>query len=603
MFVGLGLVVLCSDSPGSAQNPKTGDKGPRAADDVYDFVFLGESRPVLVRFHVWSDGRPLRVAWDECIDHLFKYLDVNGDGMLSRDELDRAPTPDQFTGGGGLGGFGGRGRGAQAAIKFESVDGDGDGKVTPAELAAFYRNSGFVPFQFDFSNGPVNPLGAVASLFGGGRSEPSVEAVSKASFDLLDTEKNGKLAPKQLAAAEEILLQMDENEDEIVTTREITPNENANGNQLAAMFMMGGGGKPATSSPLLVPVLKAGEVPADLVSRMMARYGPDEKPKRELTRKDVGLDEAVFRALDVNNDGVLDADEIGGFIKRGPDIEFNLHLGPKKGTEPQLAVAGTDGRSPLGNKYAHGLLDLGLTRAELRIREAEDPADAARIAALRQDTISQFRQFAGVDGTVDVAAANGNQRPARLFKVMDRDGDGKLTEKEVNAYFDHLAGLQKRVTGGSVTLAVTNQSRGLFGLLDTNGDGRLSVREMRQAPKLLKQFDRGNKGYLTAEDLPHTYRLEIRRASFTVRNNNPAAAVRELYGSAYESSEADGPQRGPLWFRKMDRNRDGDVSRKEWLFGEESFKQIDTDGDGLISVAEAEKADAQFRKEPERQKR
>jgi hypothetical protein len=26
---------------------------------------------------------------------------------------------------------------------------------------------------------------------------------------------------------------------------------------------------------------------------------------------------------------------------------------------------------------------------------------------------------------------------------------------------------------------------------------------------------------------------------------------------------------GPEWFRKMDRNRDGDVSRKEWLFSEE----------------------------------
>ena len=40
----------------------------------------------------------------------------------------------------------------------------------------------------------------------------------------------------------------------------------------------------------------------------------------------------------------------------------------------------------------------------------------------------------------------------------------------------------------------------------------------------------------------------------------------------------------------MDRNRDGDVSRKEFLFGEELFRLIDTDGDGLISVEEAEKA-------------
>ena len=52
-----------------------------------------------------------------------------------------------------------------------------------------------------------------------------------------------------------------------------------------------------------------------------------------------------------------------------------------------------------------------------------------------------------------------------------------------------------------------------------------------------------------------------------------------------------GRSRGPLWFRKMDRNGDGDVSRKEWLGTEEDFRKIDTDGDGLISAAEATEFD------------
>ncbi len=45
----------------------------------------------------------------------------------------------------------------------------------------------------------------------------------------------------------------------------------------------------------------------------------------------------------------------------------------------------------------------------------------------------------------------------------------------------------------------------------------------------------------------------------------------------------------------MDRNRDGDVSRKEWLGTEEEFRAIDTDGDGLISLQEAEAFDKQVR--------
>src|SRR5262249_58451642 len=53
---------------------------------------------------------------------------------------------------------------------------------------------------------------------------------------------------------------------------------------------------------------------------------------------------------------------------------------------------------------------------------------------------------------------------------------------------------------------------------------------------------------------------------------------------------------GRLWFRKMDKNRDGDVSRREFLGTKEEFDRIDSDGDGLISLEEAERYDALKRK-------
>jgi hypothetical protein len=55
------------------------------------------------------------------------------------------------------------------------------------------------------------------------------------------------------------------------------------------------------------------------------------------------------------------------------------------------------------------------------------------------------------------------------------------------------------------------------------------------------------------------------------------------------------PARGPLWFRKMDRNGDGDVSPREFLGSRDDFRRIDTDGDGLISAEEAERYDAAVR--------
>ena len=54
-------------------------------------------------------------------------------------------------------------------------------------------------------------------------------------------------------------------------------------------------------------------------------------------------------------------------------------------------------------------------------------------------------------------------------------------------------------------------------------------------------------------------------------------------------------ERGPVWFRKMDVNGDGDVSPREFLGSPEDFQRIDTDGDGLISADEAEAFDAMMR--------
>ena len=53
--------------------------------------------------------------------------------------------------------------------------------------------------------------------------------------------------------------------------------------------------------------------------------------------------------------------------------------------------------------------------------------------------------------------------------------------------------------------------------------------------------------------------------------------------------------RGPLWFQKLDRNRDGDVSRNEFVGTAEQFREIDADGDGLISAEEAERYDPRKR--------
>ena len=155
---GLAALLLACVSPAAARRGRRRPKPP--ADDVQDFVFLGEARPVLVRLHVRIDGKPLQAAWDDFMKYLFDYLDVDGDGVLSKDEAERAPTAGRRFGGS----IGGGSAAAAAAVgaarrapTMEDLDTDKDGKVTCAELAAYYRKNGFVPFQLQLDAARSEP--------------------------------------------------------------------------------------------------------------------------------------------------------------------------------------------------------------------------------------------------------------------------------------------------------------------------------------------------------------------------------------------------------------------------------------------------------------
>ncbi len=340
-------------------------------------------------------------------------------------------------------------------------------------------------------------------------------------------------------------------------------------------------------SILLVPIHANGTT-TGLVRRLKERYAKSKDGK--LSRKQIGLDEVTFATLDTDKDGVLDDKELAGFAGRNPDLVLNLRLGSKDAAQERIEIVAGKGSASLpANQIAikndRLWVDLGLSRGELRLDDVEPVDQLAEL--VKQQYLIQFKQ-ADTDnnGTLDEKEAKASRVFRTLFKAIDRDNDGKLTEKEVADYLQDYKKIQAKALA-SVTLTITDESRGLFDIIDSDRDSRLSLREMRQGAKILAHLDRVGRGYLTQDDIPRTYRISIKQGSLNSLAGGAAAAFASLYSGNYNTEQKSVSTAGPAWFRKMDRNGDGDISRREFLGTSEQFLKIDTDGDGLISLDEA----------------
>jgi Ca2+-binding EF-hand superfamily protein len=126
----------------------------------------------------------------------------------------------------------------------------------------------------------------------------------------------------------------------------------------------------------------------------------------------------------------------------------------------------------------------------------------------------------------------------------------------------------------------------LLRLIDRDQDARLTLRERQDLRDQLAALDANSDGNVSGDEIPVPIRLAVTLGPHVHQFlSKPTASLHTI--APREATAAP-----PDWFASMDKNNDGDLSRAEFLGTAEQFRQFDTDGDGLLGTAEAQKLSA-----------
>ena len=518
--------------------PASGQFPAEPAADPFDLVFFGPDGAVFLRLNVGGSADVSTVR-REFSASLLRQFDADGDGVLSADEAMQVPADGQGAGTAKLG------------ENWGSLDVDPqDGVVSDDELFQFVNASLGPPFRVEIKSD----------------LEQSVTVHAE-----LDADGDGKVSQSEIEDGMAMLRRFDYDDDETLSIGELQPFPTT---ILQSQRQSG----QSTESPILA--LATPEQRALARDRLLSLYGAAES--HTVAPQLLGLRDADAGTYDTNQDQQIDAEELLALLESPvPSLALDCLLNRgivgvdrrvRPGTligvrnirtrKPELTFAGTDVTVSASSPNTAGISDTDIQIADFLTKFFQVDADD-------NDYLGPA-EFAGIG------------IPRTEFEAVDADGDGMIMHAELKKYLQMWAALETQAT---LVVTVANEGTTLFEILETSSDFRLSPRELREGFERVREYDQNGDGALAPTELQDRYSLEV------------SAARPILFQNLFNNAMGQNQQRiegirqpqtsGPGWFRKMDRNQDGDLTWREFFGTREDFAEIDRDGDGLIDLNEA----------------
>ena len=291
--------------------------------------------------------------------------------------------------------------------------------------------------------------------------------------------------------------------------------------------------------------------------------------------------------LDADRDGQLDSSELRAAASRM--VEADVNEDDIVQYEELLSTAKM--LSPYQRKHTHPLLvlidqdtDWDVLRSDLveAFGEQGVATSSQQLKSLLTDSPEvTFAVQMSEDGKVKVlqssfASSLSSQPLTSTDSVVSVDLGGLYFE--LSAIYQEPD--KEEIRAPQIAIGAVVDGYPLLRLLDTDNDRRITRPEQRRLDQLLEDCDRDGNGMIQQSEFPTAIRLCVTNGPFVheVLNDSSVAA----FLPSVEKLEL------PGWFKDMDRNRDKELSRREFLGTSQQFDALDRDGNGIISGPEVQ---------------